>query len=120
MLTLYLLLFYRSYSSRNIISVSYFLHSLMLGLFLIPLLLALLTFWLACTVTGEAEQLTLFLVSGSCLLISVVVAPWIVQLLLVVGLLVTPTCVAAPGCSRFCTWRLRSHRSCPHQFHPKP
>ncbi|MBF2074186.1 MAG: hypothetical protein IGS50_10560 [Synechococcales cyanobacterium C42_A2020_086] len=89
-------------------------------LFLLSLLFSILAFWLAYSVSGEAEKLTLFLMSGGCLLISVVAAPWIVQLLLVVGLLATPTCVAAPGCSRFCTWRLRFHRFCPHQVHPKP
>ncbi|WP_416669592.1 hypothetical protein [Egbenema bharatensis] len=74
---------------------------------LIMALLASLTLYLMRRVTDEIEKTILQFISIVCLLVSLLNAPWMILLLVAIGLLVVPTCNHPShqpqcACSRFC------------------
>jgi chromate transport protein ChrA len=74
---------------------------------LIMALLASFTFYLMRMVTDEIEKTILQFIGAVCLLVSLFNAPWVILLLVTIGLLIVPTCShpshqPQPACSRFC------------------
>jgi len=84
----------------------------------IALMLALLAQTISRAHTDDLERSTFTLISRTCLVISLVVAPWVFKFLIVVTVLVLPSCFrnSSSGLSH-CSRRCVARSTCLHPHH---